>query len=67
MPTTGGKFERLTFKFMPIKFTHGVAPNFTKSGAVKFAVFHLLVFTRLVKFLGKFAQNSNVIAKSNLK
>ena len=52
---------------MPTKFTYGVAPNFTKSIALKFAVFHLLVFTRLVKFLGKFAQNSNVIAKSNLK
>nr|WP_314477979.1 hypothetical protein [uncultured Campylobacter sp.] len=52
---------------MPIKFTYGVAPNFTKSIALKFAVFHLLVFTRLVKFLGKFAQTPNVTAKSNLK
>ena len=54
-------------KFASIKFNSAVASNFIKSIASKFAIFHLLVFTRLVKFLGKFAQNSNVIAKSNLK
>ena len=55
-------------KFAPIKFTHAIASNFTKSGALKFASCWLLLSSlNFSAICAKFKRNSKIKFKISSK